>query len=517
MKRNVNRTTGTLLTIMLMASTSCLASEALFDAIRNQDQAGLATVLDTPGTISTPDSQDTYPIHLAAWLGNSKALSALLAKGADPDQHNRYGVTPLELAIQQHDSETVSLLLAHGADPRASLASGETLLMQAAGEGEQEIVADLMKAGAPVDTRDPHAGQTALMFAARAGHAEVVDLLLKHGADPNAATTIGPAPAFIAPNSVPGFGFGEGILRGGVPADRGRREPAPGGMTPLLYAARHNHVEVARVLLAAGADINRAEANGIYPLLMAISNDKLEIARLLIEQGSQINNQDWYGRSPLWEAVNVRNLYVHNATFVNGIDRQPYLPLITTLLEAGAEIDARTRETPPFRHHLLEITGSLEWVDFTGQTPFLTAALAGDLAVMNLLLEYDASPLISTFAGTSPLMAAAGVNWVVAQTWTESPEQLLAAVQLCHSLGMDVNQANSMGITALMGAANRGSDDIIRYLVDNGADLSMQDNKGRTALDWASGVFLATHPAEPKPATIALIRQLLAEQGREIR
>ena len=123
------------------------------------------------------------------------------------------------------------------------------------------------------------------------------------------------------------------------------------------------------------------------------------------------------------------------------------------------------KETPPFRHHLLEITGSLEWVDFTGQTPFLTAALAGDVTVMKLLLEHGADPRIDTYQGTSPLMAAAGVNWVLAQTWTEGPDQLLQAVKLCADLGMDVNQANSMGITALHGAANRGSDDIVRFLV----------------------------------------------------
>ena len=70
----------------------------------------------------------------------------------------------------------------------------------------------------------------------------------------------------------------------------------------------------------------------------------------------------------------------------------PVLELIKALLAAGADVNARTKETPPFRHHLLEITGSLEWVDFTGQTPFLTAALAGDVTVMKLLLAHGADP-----------------------------------------------------------------------------------------------------------------------------
>src|SRR5690606_27320265 len=106
----------------------------------------------------------------------------------------------------------------------------------------------------------------------------------------------------------------------------------------------------------------------------------------------------------------------------------------------------------------------LSWVDFTGQTPFLRAALAGDVTVMRLLLEHGADPGIATFGGTTPLAAAAGVNWVVNQTFDEGPAALLAAVELCYELGNDVNAVNSMGIAAIHGAANRGSNDIVRFL-----------------------------------------------------
>ena len=59
-------------------------------------------------------------------------------------------------------------------------------------------------------------------------------------------------------------------------------------------------------------------------------------------------------------------------------------------------------------------------MDFTGQTPFLRAALSGDTTTMRLLVQRGADPNLATLAGTTPLMAAAGVNWVVAQTYTES-------------------------------------------------------------------------------------------------
>jgi ankyrin repeat protein len=149
-------------------------------------------------------------------------------------------------------------------------------------------------------------------------------------------------------------------------------------------------------------------------------------------------------------------------------------------------------------------------VDFTGQTPFVTAALAGDVTVMKLLLKHGADPNIPTFAGTTALMAAAGVNWVVDQTYDEGPAALLEAVKLCVELGLDVNAVNSMGLTAVHGAANRGSDEIIKYLVSLGARLDVKDKEGRTPLTWAEGVFLATHPARPKANSIALIKQLMA-------
>jgi len=70
-----------------------------------------------------------------------------------------------------------------------------------------------------------------------------------------------------------------------------------------------------------------------------------------------------------------------------------------------------------------------------------------------------------------------------------------------------------MGLTAMHGAANRGSDDIIRLLVELGAALDVEDAEGRTPLTWAEGVFLATHPARPKPRSIALIKQLSSEKA----
>jgi ankyrin len=132
---------------------------------------------------------------------------------------------------------------------------------------------------------------------------------------------------------------------------------------------------------------------------------------------------------------------------------------------------------------------------------------------MKLLLEHGADPTITTYEGTTALMAAAGVNWTVAQTYTVSDAALLDAVKMNIELGADVNASNSMGLTPLLGAANRGSNDIIRYLASQGAKLDVQDAVGRTAIRWAEGVFLAAVGAELKPETVSLLKELMDEAG----
>lgn len=453
---------------------------------------------------------ETDRLHWYVERGDVRQVAQMLEAGADASQPSRLDITPLALAARNGNSELIRLLVAAGANPNGIDAAGETMLMGAVRSGELPAVEALLELGADVNQRDGEFQQTALMFAARSGFDSIADVLIVAGAEIDASTRVGPEPDWILPNSRPGFSFGVGIVRGGLPEDRGMRPFRTGGMTPLLYAVREGHTGIADRLLHAGADINGTEANQITPLLMAVSNNRTAAATLLIERGAKLDSQDWYGRSPIWSAVNVRNLYLHNQTFEHVVDRDAAFELIRLLLDNGADPNPRTKESPPVRNQLLATTGTLEWVDFTGQTPFLAAALAGDTSSMKLLMEYGADPHIATLHGTTPLMAAAGVNWVVSQTYTESPEALLEAVRLCVELGMDVNAVNSMGVTAIMGAANRGSDDIIEYLVAEGARLDVADNENRSPLDWARGVFLATHPAEPKPSSVALIEQLTA-------
>jgi ankyrin repeat protein len=508
---------ATLVAALLPWSARAAEPVPLVDAAARGDLTAVRTLIGRKTDVNAARVDGTTALHAAVHADRLDIVEALLRAGAQAAAGDRYGVTPLYLAAVNGNAEMIRRLLDAGVDPNAADPGGETALMTAARTGAPGALRALLERGAAVDAREPEFGQTALMIAVRENHDAAVQVLLEAGASPNVQTRKGPTPAFVPPCKGTGCGSeGVGINRGGVP-DRGRRAEVKGGMTPLLYAARDGYVSAARRLIEAGADLELGDANAIRPLLMSLLNNNLDVARLLLSKGANVNADDFWGRTPLWAAVEYRNLDMNNndqdSPTDNGVDRGPILEMIKELIAAGANVNARTRELFPVRRWLYSLN-DVSWVDFTGQTPFLRAALSADTATMRLLVEHGADPNLPTLAGTTPLMAAAGVNWVVAQTYTESVAARLEAVKLCLELGADVNATNSMGLTALLGAVNRGSNDIIELLVQRGARLDIKDKEGRTPLRWAEGVFLAAVGAERKPATIALLERLIAESGQ---
>jgi uncharacterized protein len=479
--------------IALLLSAALGAESLTFpDAVKSGDHETALRLLERHADVNAALPDGTTALHWAVRADDLKTAEWLIRSGANVKAADRHGVTPMSLACLNGNPAMIRTLLDAGAPADSVDGKGETALITASRSGNLDAVKTLLDHGAPVNAWDAQANQTALMWAIREHHSDVVQLLVSRGADVKARTTV-----------VVNFPAETGNLEGVGRAQNLPKGVAPGGMTPLLYAAREGSLDVARILVAAGADVSVAEANQTSPLQVAILNGHVDVANFLLGKGANVNAADGFGRTPLWSAIDYRNLDTPDKTET---DRGPMLDLVRALLDHGADPNAQLKADPPSRRSMFGF-GVVAWVSQVGQTPLQRAALAGDVESMRLLIAKGADPNHKSPAGVTPLMAAAGLGWVLNQTYTESDESLLEAIKLCVEKGADVNAATSVGMTAMHAAANRGLNHVIEFLAQQGARPDAKDTQGKTPANYAEGMRLSG-PPEPKPQTVALLNNL---------
>jgi len=447
-----------LVAFVLASGLSAAVPSAVADAAMRGDKAAVRALVDKESNVNAPQIDGTTALHWAVRADDLELTEMLLKAGAQPSAANQSGATPMLLSAMNGNAAILKRLIQAGADPNAPLSqTGDTALMIAARSGQVDAVRALLDHGAKVNAKESWGGTTALMWAVSERHSDVVQLLLEHGAEVNAKSNFVP--------SASGRGF-EGTAPVAPKANQAIEEFASGWMTPLMFAAREDDLDSARILIQKGAEVNAVSADGKDALGLALFNGSYDVASLLIDSHANVNHADAQRFTPLFWAVDRRNMETA-PNFPWMVTKDP-LPVIKKLLDAGADPNVTVNNTP--RARMREGSPRIVFA-----TALMRAAFAGDLELVKLLLAHGADPHIPSSDRETTLAAACGLAFINGYHRQRPPAERLEVVKLMLELGEDINHADSYGITPLMGAANLGDVNIVRYLIDKGADLGAHD------------------------------------------
>jgi ankyrin repeat protein len=477
-----------------LACSALAAPSEIADAAQRQDWQTVRSLAAKKTAVNSVQPDGTTALQWAAHWNDLDAVKTLLNAGANPKLANRYGANPLSEAAAVGNAPMIDVLLSAGADPNTlTTADGETVLMTAARSGSVDAVKILLAHGAEVNAKENYRGQTALMWAAAEQHADVVKILLDHGADWKVQSQ-------ARETSIPKLSAASSVTA-----------MARGGLTAFHFAAREGDIETGRVMLDAGVDINQVDADNTSALVVSILNKRYTYAKFLLDRGADPNLADARGRAALYAAIDMRNEDYSALPNHKETDPLPSLDLIVALLDRGANPNATLLKPMAGR-------SGMDAGDTTlgaGTTPLMRAARAGDAPAMRALLRKGADPKLTTKDGNDALQFAAGVGYRDKNTKGLESEAL-EALKLTLSLGMDINRENNRGETALHGAASRGADSIVRYLVEQSAGLNAKTKQGMTPLDYAMGKNVVAQLPVPHDGTVELIRKLGGSEGKPI-
>ena len=393
----------------------------------------------------------------AARQGDAAAVRSLLARNADADATQGDGTTALHWAAYLNDAETTAALIRAGADVLVTNDYGVTPLALAARNGNARVVSRLLAAG--VDPNDPrqavNAGETPLMLAARAGRADAVQVLADAGADVDAQEGWNGQSALMwaaAEGHVPVV---ETLIT--LDADIGARSNS--GATPLLFATRKGSIGAVRALLAAGADVNESRPDGAMPLLVAVVNGHEDLVDLLLAEGADPNAEGGSTRLT-----------------VQGMRAAP-MPL--TIRKLGYS-------------------------------------------------ERESEGIIPGNIFGRPLQAAVHVaNWHISDQFIVVNLDRMRVLRSLLAYGADVNGRNTMeeprwsgaryrrhmtGATAFMLAAKSADVEVLRLLLEYGADPTINTEDDITPLMAAAGISWASNQDRASEAQVLEAVQLIVEE-----
>jgi len=390
----------------------------------------------------------------AAKRGDRDAVRAALARKADVNEPQVDGSTALHWAVERDDLEMADLLIRAGARVTTATREGVTPLQLAAINGSAPMLTRLLKAGADPNAPLTAASDTALMMAARTGRVDAIGVLVEAGAKVNT-------------------------------------KEIWGGTTPLMWAVSEGHAGAARALIGAGADVNArsnyvAAANGrgfegrtpladkadakveefasgwLTPLMLAAREGSVELAGILVDASADVNARSGDGKTALALAIfngnyDVASLLIDRKADVDIPDAQRFTPLFWA-------VDRRNMETAP----------NFPWM-----------VTKDPLPLIRKLLDAGANP--NALVNNTPR----------ARMREGSPRIVFA--------------------TALMRAAFAADLELVRLLLERGADPKVVSRDGETMVSAASGLAFihGYHRGKSKEERLQVVK-LFVELGNDV-
>jgi ankyrin repeat protein len=431
----------------------------LMTAADNKNASMMALLLDAGAKVDGRDRSGKNIVHIVTGMKGGdaeKILTRLIQMKADINEADSSGKSPLMTAIDGKNVRMAKILIENGCEMKQQDKDGQTVLHYLASRsGFLDIMKQIISKGASVSVKD-NSDRTPLCLSVMNNAVENADYLLSQGANAN--------------------------------------DTGPDRKPLVLIAFEKNQLEIFRMLAKKGASINIADSSGNPILITASEKNRTGFVTALLDGGCDVNSRDASqntaliiaaakGYSPIVKLLLDKNADANlkgandDTALLRAIDGG-HKGIIETLLSKGADMNAK---------------------DKNGVSSLHRAIISKSAAIFDLLLKKGADPNAVNNTGDTLIMQLAQTE--APKGKAKTTKEIKSAIETMKTLkkyNANLNQLNKFGDFALNMSRKKNNIEIMTALLDNGADVNIQDKNGNTVLKKAVLDYIFDYVATQK-------------------